>query len=225
MTVRISSMTDVKDNYELLITNYELLNRPCGRGNVNRFSQERIRSAGFTLLEILVVVVVVVLMATAAGYFYSGTFKKMQLEKASKQLMLAAKYARLAAVERQINYKLIISEKENRFMVSYTDSDAEGEEKEMVVSNPYTKPVELDEPVSIEGITISRTVQTDEDEEDLEGVVFFTPYGTADSAVVKIGNGKSSCAVSISAATGKAKIIEDPEEVQPDVVDLDAPAE
>ena len=71
------------------------------------------------MIEILVVVVIVGLIATVTGGVYMGTFKNMQLEKCAKELYLAAKYARLVAVEKQIECRLVIDKEEGKFFVYY----------------------------------------------------------------------------------------------------------
>lgn len=191
---------------------------------------------GFTMVEILVVVLIISLMATAAGGLYMGTFKNLQLEKAAKEIYLAAKYARLAAVEKQMECRLAINKAEGVFFVTYQEIDEESDEvKNVVVSNPYTKPVTLPDGVSIEKVVIVRSVILSEafgengsaykntnNEEELENVISFSPYGTADSAMIKIGNGKTSYTVSVSPATGKVKIVRGNEAEMPlDIIDLD----
>lgn len=186
---------------------------------------------GFTMLEILVVVFIIGLMAAAGGGMYVGSYKKSQLVKSAKEVMLAAKYARLAAVEKQQQYKLYLDSEEGRFFISYKEIDPVTEtEIEAIVSNPYSRPGQFPESVKFEEITISPASisdvmenRYDEDEEDEEkSFIVFTPYGTADNSVIKIGNGKTSYLVCVSAATGKAKVVEYTEEgLAMDVIDLD----
>ena len=61
------------------------------------------------------------------------------------------------------------------------------------------------------------------DDQEQEGsYVVFRPDGTADSALIDIGNGTKNYVVFISAATGKVKILdEDIEELPEMVIDLD----
>ena len=185
------------------------------------------------MVEILVVVAIIALMAGATAGLYMGTFKNLQLEKSAKEIYLAAKYARLAAVEKQTEFRLVIDKGEGKFAVVYKKTDPETEElEEVIVSNPYTKPVTLPEGVTIEDVMIVRSIQLiepekrgdqeslDEDEES-GSIIVFTPYGTADSAVIKIGNGKTSFTVSVSPATGKVKIVRGETELPLDIIDLD----
>ena len=68
---------------------------------------------GFTIIELLLVVSIIALMAGASGAMYFGTYKRMLVEKAAKEVLLAAKYARVIAVEKQTRYKMVLA-------VSYT---------------------------------------------------------------------------------------------------------
>ncbi len=197
-------------------------------------SYRRVRSCatgkqGFTMVEMLVVVAIIGLIASATAGLYMGTFKNMQLEKSAKEIYLAAKYARLAAVEKQIECRLVIDKAEGRFFVYYKETDQESkEEKEVIVSNPYTKPVTLPEGVTIEDVMIVRSAQlnasesiSDKDEDDSGNIVVFTASGTADCAVIKIGNGKTSYTVTVSPATGRVKIGRGEKEMPLDIIDLD----
>jgi type II secretory pathway pseudopilin PulG len=186
------------------------------------------------MVEILVVVAIVALIAGATSGLYMGTFKDMQLEKSAKEIYLAAKYARLGAIEKQTEFRLAIDKTEGKIFVVYEKTDPETlEQEETIASNPYTRPVTLPKGVTIEDLRIVRSIQliepekkgymsgVEEDSEALDNVVVFTPYGTADSAVIKIGNGKTSFTVSISPATGKVKIARGETEMPLDVIDLD----
>lgn len=185
------------------------------------------------MVEILVVVVIIALMAGASAGLYMGTFKNMQLEKSAKEFYLAAKYARLAAVEKQTEFRMVIDKGEGKFVVVYKKTNPETQEQEeVIVSNPYTKPVTLPEGVTIEDVMIVRSIQLIEpekrgDQESLDeneepgSIIVFTPYGTADSAVIKFGNGKTSFTVSVSPATGKVKIVRGETELPLDIIDLD----
>jgi len=183
------------------------------------------------MLEVIVVVVIIGLIASATGGLYMGTFKNMQLEKSAKEIYLAAKYARLAAVEKQTEFRLAIDKGQGKFFVAYEQINEETEELEdVVVSNPYTRPVTVPDGIQIEDVIIVRSVQSfaSENRSDIEGeddisesVVIFTPYGTADSAVIKIGNGRTSYTVSVSPATGKVKIARGETEMPLDIIDLD----
>ncbi len=52
---------------------------------------------GFTIVEMLVVVVIIALIASVGGGIYVGTYKRMLVEKAARDFVLAAKYATIPA--------------------------------------------------------------------------------------------------------------------------------
>jgi prepilin-type N-terminal cleavage/methylation domain-containing protein len=66
------------------------------------------RRKGFTISEMLLVVVIIGLITSAGAGLYVGTFRKMQVEKAAYDFFLTAKYARLMAVEKQNQYKMVL---------------------------------------------------------------------------------------------------------------------
>jgi len=181
----------------------------------------------FTVVEVLVVVAIIAIMATAAGGMYMGTFKNLQLEKSAKQIYLAAKYARLAAVSKQIEFRMLIDNKKGIVSVIYDQTDTESdEETQVAVSNPYTRPVKLPEGVFVKEVVIvpSENAAADQDTDEDEyrdKMIVFTPYGTADSAVIKISNKRTDYAISVSPATGKVKIVKGDAQITPDVIDLD----
>ena len=94
----------------------------------------------------------------------------------------------------------------------------------MVVKDSFCRPVEFTNEVTFEDIQITpigieTTTETDEDAQ----AIVFSPNGTAQSAVIQIGNGKTHYSVTISAATGKAKVyFGTAENVEIGTVDLDA---
>ena len=193
--------------------------------------------SAFTIVEMLVVVCIIGLMATAVMGLYGGSYKRAQLVKSVKEVLLAAKYARLAAVEKQKECKLYLNAETGSFFVSFGQTDTEVESQDRpegpaVISNPYSRPGKFPESVKFEEIKISsasltgaadgKIDQAGSEGETEKDCIVFTPYGTADNAVIKIGNGKISMLVCVSAATGKAKVIEDVDQpVTTDVIDLD----
>jgi type II secretion system protein H len=171
------------------------------------------KRGGFTMIELLVVAMIIALMAGAAFTFGFSRYKTAVVGQTARKLMLAAKYARLIAVDNQIQCKLVISETDKKFFLSAGEN---------VISNPYTKPTNFDSSVSFKNVTITPSLPGTE--ESLEGqyVINFMPDGTADTAVMQITNGKTSYTVTISAATAKAKVYSGSQEDVPvGVVDLD----
>jgi len=167
----------------------------------------RFRRGGFTVAELMVVVVIIVLLASAMGGYYVGTYKRILVESVAKEIMLAAKYARLIAVEKQSSCRLILDEREKSFCLM-TKSFGEGTDQteQAVVSNAYTKPGRLEGDVVFEEVNVASAAGTNTGSRQRQWMVVFRPDGTADTAVIQVGDGKNHYTVYISAATGKAKV-------------------
>ena len=166
---------------------------------------------GFTIAEMLVVVVIIALVASVGGGIYVGTHKRMLVEKAARDFVLAAKYARIMAIEQQKPYKMKLSAAgaaetaNNGFGLVVDEFNQETEQTEQViVRDLYFKPVEFAGDVKFEGIQITPGGQEAATETDEAREIVFSPSGTAQSAVIQIGDGKNHYTVSISAATGRA---------------------
>ena len=179
---------------------------------------------GFTLVEVLVVVVIIGLLGGLGGGIYMGTYKKLLVEKAARYFFLTAKYARIMAVEKQRQYKIVLDTANNGFHLATTQWDEEGGQTEhMIVKDSFCKPVAFDDEIRFEDIKITpiSSVTTTEDEEGQ--VIVFSANGTAQTAVIQIGNGKTHYTITISAATGKAKVYDGiTKDVKVGVIDLDA---
>ncbi len=183
------------------------------------------KRCGFTLVEVLVVVVIISLLAGLGGSIYMGTHKRMLVEKAARDFVLTAQYARIMAIEKQRQYKIQLDAANNGFLLTTTQLDEEGGQTEqMIVKDSFCRPVEFEGEVKFEDIQITPigvelTAETDEDEQS----IVFLPNGTAQSVVIQIGDGKTHYAVTISAATGKAKVyFGTTENVEVVTIDLDA---
>jgi len=102
------------------------------------------RVGGFTLVELLVVILLVVMLASVMGGGYFRQHKKRQVDKTAQELLLAAKYARVVAVERQAPCTLKLDHTAGRFYLTIDEVDStEADASEVILSNLYTKPVEL----------------------------------------------------------------------------------
>jgi prepilin-type N-terminal cleavage/methylation domain-containing protein len=159
---------------------------------------------GFTIIELMLVVSIIALLAGASGAMYFGTYKRMLVEKAAKEVLLAAKYARVIAVEKQTRCKMMLDDTNNSFLLTVPGADSRGGGAENVISNEYAKPRQFAGDVKFEEIQITSTARRGDAES--ESMVVFRPNGTADMAVLQIGDGKNHCTVYISAATGKGRI-------------------
>ncbi len=168
---------------------------------------------GFTIVELLVVAMVIALMAGASFTFGYSRYKTAVVGQTARKVMLAAKYARLSAVDNQVQCKLVISETDKKFFLTAGEN---------IISNPYTKPTNYDSSVSFASVTITPSLPSAEESSEGQYVISFMPDGTADTAVMQITNGKTNYTVTISAATAKAKVYSGlREDIPVGVIDLD----
>jgi prepilin-type N-terminal cleavage/methylation domain-containing protein len=187
------------------------------------------KRCGFTLAEMLAVVIIISLLAGLGGGIYVGTYKKMLAEKAARHFVLTAKYARIMAIEKQRQYEIQLDVANNAFYLITTQWNEDTEQTEqIVVKDSFCKPVEFEGEVKFEDVQITPTgLETTTDDE--EQAIVFLPNGTAQSAVIQVGDGKTHYTISISTATGKAKMyfgaVEDVKtgtDVRIGAIDLDA---
>jgi len=175
---------------------------------------------GFTFLEILLVVFLAGLLASVAGGVYVGTYKRMMVKKGAMDFLLAARYARITAVERQSRCRLKLDSAEGKYVMLVDESDEFGVVEEAVVKDLYFKPRALEGDVGFEGISIRRRVEVPVYGEG--DVITFFPDGSADESLIQIGDGKTHFTVKISAIAGRVKIFDGlAVEVSSDSVDLD----
>ena len=174
---------------------------------------------GFTIVEVLLVTVLIVLLVGVAGGIYSRTYKKALVKKSARDFLLAAKYAKVLAIERQSECKLELNIADNGFMLVVNEFDEEaGESKQLIVKDLYFKPVRFAENIKFENVRIKSTDLG----EQQQNVITFSPDGTAQQAVVQIGDGENHYTVCVSAANGEAKIYaETAKAVKSDSIDLD----
>ena len=173
----------------------------------------RSRNPGFTLIEILMVVAVIALIAGMGGGIYLGTYQATLVKKAARDFQLAAKYARMTAIERQRPCTLRLDLANHAFVVTRQADEAEETEEnetgEMILRDVWFKPVEFGGEVKFEAVQVaSAGTETFDTPEDPEGqrTIIFRPDGTAENAIVRIGDGKTHYTVAITAATGKTKV-------------------
>ena len=181
------------------------------------------RAGGFSLIELLAVVVLITLMASATGGLAYGTYRKMLVEKAAKGVYLAAKYARLLAVERHTYCRLMLDAESRSFCLTMGGADLTSEGAAVrLVSDAYSRPTQFGGEVAFEQIKIVSSLQAETDSKDESKSIVFYPDGTADTAAVQIGDGKHHYAVYVLAATGKAQVrLGEADETPVAIVDLD----
>jgi prepilin-type N-terminal cleavage/methylation domain-containing protein len=172
------------------------------------------QSKGFTTVELLVVVVVVGLLASIGGVYFAN-YKQIAVDKCARDIVLAAKYARVLAIEKQSSCRLVLNKVENSLCLVVSGG------KNRVVRDEYFRPRQFGGDIEFEGVEIATENGSVGGGDDSAAIVF-RPDGTADSAVVQVGDGKNHCTVYISAATGKARAeAGKAKETTADVVDLD----
>ena len=185
---------------------------------------------GFTLAEILATITLIALIAGMGGGMYMRSYHKRLVEKAAAELLQAALYARIVAVERNQPCKMYLDTQNNGF---YLTMDLVSEDgvllEEQIINNMYHRPVQLPESTIFENIAIRPIWITSEMSEYSEfssefgtNVIYFAPNGTADESLVQIGNGIKHYTLSISPATARPNLILGTvEQVTPDTFDLD----
>lgn len=189
------------------------------------------KQRGFTVAEVLLVVVIIGLIASAGTGMYLGTFKKMQVQRVAYDFFATAQYARIASVERQMPYKLQLDMSNRAFSLGTSRWDEESEEVvQEVVRNSFCRPVQFGGDIQFENIQIDTEEwaagtqqETEQDQEqEQDQTVTFLPDGTAQSAVVQIGDGRTHYTVAVNASTGRAKLyFGTTDKVQVTTVDLD----
>ena len=184
------------------------------------------KTQGFSLIEMMVVVAIIAILAGVGGPMYANMYKKALVEKAARGFLLTAQYGRIMAIEHQTEHRIFLDLEGNAFYLGSTTWNEEAEEmQESVVSDYYCRPVQMEGNVKFEDIQVlpvgaeSDTFGDDGDEMS----ILFRPDGTAQAAIVQIGDGKTRFAVAISPATGLAKITSGTsEDISIGVIDLDA---
>jgi prepilin-type N-terminal cleavage/methylation domain-containing protein len=163
---------------------------------------------GFTLIELMVVVVVIALAAGLGGGFYVGSYKRMVVEKGARDVWALAKYARIAAIEKQQTLYLEIDMTNRRCWVATAEADpnslsaAEGG----MIRNQYCRPVELPGGVAFEDLAIGLSESVAQSGESYPRIPF-RPSGSSESAAIGIGDGKTHYGITINGATGMARLV------------------
>jgi prepilin-type N-terminal cleavage/methylation domain-containing protein len=171
----------------------------------NQKQHERKGPCGFTILEMLLAVVLIVLIAGVGGSVCWKAYKKMMVEKSTRDFVLAAKYARSIAIERQCPCKLEFDSSGRKFILTIEQFNEQTEQTEHVIlRDSYFKPVEFADGIKFEKIQIEGSDHAGPDEQRQQSEVIFSPDGRASAVVVQIGDGQNHMTVSIQAATAKA---------------------
>ncbi len=179
---------------------------------------------GFTLTEILLVVAIIAMVGGLGSGYCVGTYKKLIVEKAARQFLLTARYARIMAIEQQRPYELQIDPNNQGFLLATTQTDPEtGETRQVAVQDFFCKPVRFEGEVKFEDVQTALYAEGSADETGSEQGIVFYPNGSAESAVFQLGDGKNHYSVAIVAATGKASLYPgETKDIKTTSIDLDA---
>lgn len=156
-------------------------------------------STGFTLIELLAVAAVAAMAGIGTILLLTRGNQKTQVLQTAHQLVMAARAARIHAVQHGQPCRLVMDREQGRFFVVGKAQQEDSLEEEAIVSNPFTRPVRLPEGVQFERIQILAQ------EPDLTEVVF-EPNGSARTAIIQIGDGTNLATVTILEATGRVKM-------------------
>lgn len=189
-----------------------------------KFDPKRRDSRGFTLIELLLVVAIIAMIGSLGGGMYVGSYKRLLVEKAARQFLLTAKYARLTAIEQARPYELQLDVVEKAFAVTTTQWNQEtGAGETVIVRDYYCKPVQLEGDVAFEAVNIATLTGEQSTDIEQQQKITFLPNGSTESAVIQFGDGDTHYTVAIIASTGKASLHEGTaEEINTAVIDLDA---
>jgi len=162
----------------------------------------------FTMIELVLVVLIIALLAGIGGGLYAMGYKKLMLKKAVQNFVLAARYARIKAVEQQSPCIMRLDTNEGGFdLFFYTVNEDTGRAELVPLRDSYLKKdVEFGTGIKYEKVRItpvgavaSNTISNSTD-------IVFTPAGTTQPAVIQIGDGSSHYTICINAATGRVKM-------------------
>jgi prepilin-type N-terminal cleavage/methylation domain-containing protein len=164
---------------------------------------------GFTLTEILVVIAVITVVGGLGGGIYLGSYQHMRVAQGARDLYLMARYSRIAAIEHQQTHTLHIDRKNRRCWVTTAKRDAQTlSVVEGIVRNSFCWPLILPEGVQLEQIVVDR-YQGDapQDTDEAVDTVVFRAHGTADAAVMQIGDNRTHYTLRINTSTAKASLV------------------
>ncbi len=188
--------------------------------STNSVGSRRPARRAFTFVELMVVTLLIALMAGSSIRGSVATFRKMQVERAAREVFLSAQFARIQAIESQRSALVTLDPKTRSISVTAGKG-------QQLVRNAYSRPFQFAEEVAFERIDImpTRPSEAAMQDEAANTVITFRPDGSADGAVVQVGNGKTHWTVYIASGTGAARaepgVAKDQSAMT--VIDLDKP--
>ena len=101
-------------------------------------------------------VAIIAMVAGLGSGYCVGTYKKLLVEKAARQFLLMARYARIMAIEQQRPYELMIDPNNQGFFLATAEADPEtGESRKTVVRDFFCKPVRFEGEVKFEDVQMT----------------------------------------------------------------------
>lgn len=178
----------------------------------------------FTLVEILLVITLIALIAGMGTGMYRQSYEGMLCRTSAREFLLAAKYARILAIQRQQPCRLVIDPNQTGYALTIGQNiTGEEQQTELLVRNIYFKPVIFPGTVRFEEVQIARVAEDEASEEEQQNAITFSPDGSALPAVIQIGDGISHYTATVNPATGKMKMSQGTidQQEQAEIVDLD----
>jgi hypothetical protein len=138
--------------------------------------------------------------------------------------LLTAKYTRITTIEQQQPYQIQVDLTNNKFQLATSEFNEDtGQTTSKTIQNYYCKPIEFIGNIRFEDVQVAPIASYSSAHSDNEKAITFWPNGTADSAVIQIGDGKTHYTISIDSSTGRAMMYFGRlENVEVGSVDLDA---
>ena len=186
--------------------------------------------SAFTMIELLAVAALVGILASISVLRYSKMGSQTVLMNQTRQLYLIAKYARVAAIERQTVVALKLNEAQQLFYLEaamptgLSDSSMaevpqmeslSGQMESPILKNAYTRPLALDKKLLVELFVVDgldgRQTQS-----------LFYPDGRAQACLIQLGDGLHHAYVTVN-QTGRVTMQHGmAEQLQTGRVDLDS---
>lgn len=155
----------------------------------------------------------IALAASGSAILMLRGARSLQVEQAANRLMLAARTARVTAIQRGEPQHLVLDEAGRRFFITTEIDESQAAAGETVGMSHMT--------TMAEGVTFEKVGVLGAGEEMLPQVIF-QPNGSAQAALIQIGNGTHHATVTILEATGRVKLQEGiAENMTLDWIDLD----